>query len=309
MAALTISDLFKPDSSLKHELRLDIFIEKYKNQEFFTLRNGESIKLNLENPILSKLESRDRTQLRGLKFNKTIALTDLEKTPEFGGRGFSSTRDEDAALTILQKEIKSTISKLIGRYVPIKVNGIIYKASAIESTPGTPKSDFHLVDINGNPCVHISHKKGSKPTDFQQWSGITEVQIREHDETEEFAYKLRNKYPNGVPSKTNVWMPIKDELLLRQSMYGVDFDFNPSAISPNNCNVILQGKPDIKRVGDYWELKANHVLKSGEIPSLEYLPTFVATMRSDRNNLGLPKTRVFIYPREGRKLIDSDKLV
>jgi hypothetical protein len=99
---------------------------------------------------------------------------------------------ESAAISTLESAVFAAIAETGG---PIKIklgNGqTIPKVSRVIKTAGTPKSDFHLADDNGKPLVHISHKKGKNPKDFQQWGGLTEERIKKHKETLLFITKCQ----------------------------------------------------------------------------------------------------------------------
>ena len=86
------------------------------------------------------------------------------------------------------------------------------------STPGTPKSDFHLVDINGNEIVWISHKDGKTAKDFQQWGGISQAKepsVYSNEEVQTFVKDLKTAYPNGLPRETTLFRKIKNKQLTK----------------------------------------------------------------------------------------------
>ena len=93
-----------------------------------------------------------------LEDGRTVRLSGLEKTGEFGGKGAGfSTRDEDAALAKINEMIeqmkqgKSEVNLVIGKEtVPV---------AKFVSTPGTPKSDFHAVDAKGNAVAWFHTRK------------------------------------------------------------------------------------------------------------------------------------------------------
>ena len=71
--------------------------------------------------------------------------------------------------------------------------------NACSSTPGTPKSDFHFLDLEGKEIVWMSHKDGSKASDFQQWGGISKnvPNTHNHKETKEFLGDLKENFEDG----------------------------------------------------------------------------------------------------------------
>ena len=105
---------------------------------------------------------------------------------------------ESAAIESLQTAINGALCQC-GEPITIKmkhrtVSGIV----GVEKTDGTPKSDFHLVDENDRAVVFISHKKGSKPNDFQQWGGMTEKEIAANKEVIQFALDCRAKIGDRI---------------------------------------------------------------------------------------------------------------
>ena len=98
-------------------------------------------------------------------------------------------------------------------FISLKVGKTTYKVSLCESTPGTPKCDFHFIG-QGGYVGHVSHKAGFGPRGFQQWAGTSlrvEPTIYNHPETQAFISTLREMFPNGMPSATTVGRKIKDE--------------------------------------------------------------------------------------------------
>ena len=52
--------------------------------------------------------------------------------------------------------------------VTLKIGKNYYRVIAVESTPGTPKSDFHFRDIEGRMVGFVSHKDGLSATARQK---------------------------------------------------------------------------------------------------------------------------------------------
>ena len=167
-------------------------------------------------------------------------------------------------------------------------------------TAGTPKSDFHLADKSGKPLLHISHKKGSTPRDFQQWGGVTEKRILEHPEVQAFGAACRALYGEKIPNGESVYIEIKDPALKMMSVFGVNFD--KSGIDTNKVDVLLQGDPGLKKKSDgTFELTATgHVHYHGDIPDGGFDPVLAMIYKGDRDQLGIKGARASIYPRGGR---------
>ena len=154
MAALTVSELFK------YDWRVEIFLRKYEDNEDFTLVGGRKVKLVADKDIITAIKKQDKTTLNKLGLIDTkgnrYSFGKLEKTSEFGGKGAGAgTAKEDKELASLQKQIDDLKKKLASATVPIKVGTKVYRAAGADSTFGTPKSDFHLVDNDGKEIVWI----------------------------------------------------------------------------------------------------------------------------------------------------------
>ena len=171
----------------------------------------------------------------------------------------------------------------------------------VRKTPGTPKSDFHLIDSKGKILAHISHKKGHKPTDFQQWSGVTEKEIAQHKEVIEFGEKCRARFGDKIKSGESAYAKIKDKHLMKMAVYGVNYA--KGGIDKNKVNAIVQGVMILKKViGNTYELTASgHVNYLDALPRGGYEPVLAMIYRGDRTNLGVQGGRASIYPFGGRK--------
>lgn len=171
----------------------------------------------------------------------------------------------------------------------------------VRKTPGTPKSDFHLINSSGKPVAHISHKKGRAPTDFQQWSGVTEKEIAEHPEVIAFGEKCQAFFGDKIPPAESAYTKIKDRHLMKMAIYGVNY--RKSGVDVNKVNVILQGDIILKKVtGNTYELTATgHANYLDDLPRGGYEPILAMIYKGDRTNLGVQGGRASIYPFGGRR--------
>jgi len=296
----------------KYEWRTDVFLRKYKAGEKFILYTNEKLIFKYEKQIYDRLKDGNindilAVRLTGLKDDKTdYKLTDLGKTKEFGGRGEGSgTAKEDIELASLRDQIEQ-VKTLIGKStIPMNIGNKIYDVFDVVTTPGTPKSDFHLVDIDGNELVWISHKDGSKPKDFQQWGGVSarkEPSIASHIEVKGFISDLKLAYPDGLPRATTLYRKIKDKKLKMISVYGNEYKSKGKNLSRQNCSLLIQGPVKIKKQGKSYVFQSNHVHYNGEDMTGGFTPVLTAIYKGDRNDAGVKGTRIVIMPIEGRKM-------
>lgn len=301
-ANLSPSELTKPG----REWRIDKFLDMYKNGEFFTTTSGKKIKLLYDKKIADNIKR--KMNLNTLEFivvegmpGKKVKLKDLAKTKEFGGQADtkkSTTHIEEKEISSIRDQLNEIRKETKQSTVPIKIGTKIYEVYDIEKTQGTPKSDFHFLDINGKPIVWMSHKDGNKASDFQQWGGISKTvpTVHSHKETKTFIEQVEKTFPKGFPSKTNIIKEINDDILKAKAVYGDDYSRGSRKYGEDNVTLLLQGPVKLKKVGNYYTVVANHVHKNGEKMKGDYEPIFDGMYRSGRGQ-PVPNARLGIWPK------------
>ena len=291
---------------MKNPQRLANFIKKYDSGQPFVAIGSTTptIKLKKDDEVLKDLKQGVIPDTFETVDGKTVRLSGLEKTSEFGGKpaGFS-TRDEDAALV----SINQMFAKLKGSKseMPLVIGNRTVNVAKFVTTRGTPKSDFHAVDASGNEVAWISHKKGSKAKDFGQWGGVSDRELAivyKHapeikDEVDSFVQALRKLSPNEeFPKGVTFARKLKDGRLRGIAIYGVGWGGNPG---PQNVDLVLQGDPqfDGNRLVATGSAHANKERLEGE-----FEPILMARYSGDRNNFGIKGARVGVYPAGGRKV-------
>lgn len=166
-----------------------------------------------------------------------------------------------------------------------------------ENPKGNPaKADFVFTGKDNKTVSKISHKYGSKPTHFRQWSGIKH--FVNHPEVIEFGERIKREisgsmvYPDGQVFS----MPIVDPVLKRQAMFG---------FGDMQVDFVIQGKMSL----EYLEtenlsiLRAPLILHNSDtnIPS-DYEPVLLSMKSNDRAAFGIKGCRAVIYPCAGRKI-------
>jgi len=182
-----------------------------------------------------------------------------------------------------------------------------YTIAGAETTPGTPKSDFHLLDPNGKETVWISHKDGTTPRHFQQWSGVTRQagdKIFNHPEVQKFGQDLKQYLQDefGVSNmveRQTFARKIQDINLQMYAVYGPDYG---KKFGRNNVTIVLQGPIKLVNVGNFYQLESNHTLINGQKITGPYEPVLIARPSSGRQNLGVRGARIMIAPVEGRRI-------
>jgi hypothetical protein len=301
MSSLSPGELFK------YDWRREIFLKKYKNKEPFDLVDG-SKKVFIPNKeiigIVEKGVNPSALTKLGLVTSdgNIYAFSKLEKTKEFGGKGagFGTTK-EDIELTSLQEQILALKSKLKSATVPIRVGNKTYNIAGAASTPGTPKSDFHLVDNDGKECVWISHKDGRSAKDIQQWGGMTEAAIKNLPEIKKFAKDVFDKFDGVIPRATTVARKIKDSGLKNLSVYGVDYG---KSLGQQNVSILIQGPVKLILFGKSYKFASNNIHLNGDAITGEFEPVLMAMYKGDRNNFNVRGARFAIQGIGSRKITE-----
>lgn len=295
----------------KYTWRVEKFAEKYKSGEPFEINSGRKVYLMFDNSIYKLLQKPRLIDLQKLKFadakhkSHTYKLSDFKKNAEFGGKpagGGAGVGIEMREINSINKQFDEIRSKTGKKFVPIRVKSKIYQAVKCIKTPGNgPKSDFSILDENGNEIIWLSHKDGSTPKDFQQWGGMTEERIRSHPEAQEFVKEMQEKYPNGIPRATTIGKMIKDEKLKKYAVYGVDYG---KALGQQNVSIVLQGPVKLKQAGNGYKFDANHDHDNGERILGNFEPVMMAIYKGDRSNFGIAGARFVIQPKSSRKVTE-----
>lgn len=302
MASLSMKELSKRNNFNIFTKRISI------GQGFYVVGMDELILLDTS--ILDNIDD-----LEGLKYyeekksillptrgGNKIKLTSLYKDSEFSNRTQNTTIKQDLEVYSLSHKLEEIKKKTGKNYVDVRVNETIYRVVTVISSPFGYKSDFHFMDINGNAVLHISHKYGNSPRDFQQWSGTSkrfQERIFNHPETTSFIAALQS-LGSELPKASTVARRIKDDTLKQLAIYGTDFG---SEFGLNNVEAVLQGNLSLKNIGDcYMLIASHHGLRNPIVPSQNYEPVFIAVHKKDRSDHGIKNARITINPLGGRNI-------
>jgi len=267
-----------------------------------------------------------------------IHLKNLSKTYEFGGTGgaYSApsaeavhgflyrmhhldktyklnipTRTEMGELEVLMYVNKYILD--IEGPIDIKIgNKILKNVYGFNKVSGTPKADISVVTFNESKksfeeIFYISHKKGSRANDYNQYSGVSPgagSNIYNHPEVKEFLGLLTKFYDEIVKDTKRYYMPIKDEKLIQYALYGPKFTVG-GIKNEDNIDMIAQGNPSIMKSGKFYTLTFSAGSTSfspdiGHYKSGDYQAVIGARYTSDRGFVYGGKryndVRVLIFP-------------
>ena len=281
--------------------RLNKLYDLISNKEPIALSSGEEKVIDFTKPEYAELFQNSDIdgikKLAGARVNafpffkvdgKDIGINSLLKTPAFGGKGKGSgTAQEDIALAGINKQLQEIGS------IDVELGGKEYKeVTSAATVKGTPKADFTLNTDQG-PVIFLSHKDGSSPKHFQQYSGFKGLE--EYEEIKSFVEAVRKATDGELKPKTSFKRALLNDEVKRKSVYGLEQ--GSGEFSKNNCQAILQGpvKFEAQESGDY-VIRCNHQVNNPEIPSGGYEPMLYVTFRRDRKNMGIINARFGIYP-------------
>ena len=295
-----------PAEIRKYDWRSEVFIKKLKGKTEFEVAGNKKVTLISSVNIEKVLRNGSAKELSELRFSSTSGdiykLSDFVKTTEFGGKGEGAgTIKEDRALSSLKSQLDQTKKTIGSSTVPIKIGNKVYDVYDVITTPGTPKSDFHFIDVNGNEIVWISHKDGSTAKHFQQWGGMSaqkEPGINRDRESQKFVEDIKKSYPAGLPKATTLIRKIKNSKLKMMAVYGNEYG---RGFSRQNVTVCIQGDIVLKKIGKNYVMSANHVHENGHELTGDYEPVFMAIYKGDRSDFGVKGTRIVIAPKNCRK--------
>ena len=308
-AALTHGDLTK-----RGGMRLTIFTDKVKNGDPFLTVHG--------NVIIDKKSFADAIAaapfdkggfgaiLKGTLDKGTVNVQyprDFYKTPDFGGRGVGSgTAAEDMHLAEFQKEMLSAMqSDKVSALDLIVGKRRLKNVVGMESTPGTPKADFHIIDLDGNEVAWISHKAGKTSKDFQQYGGITHPVIQQSKGVQKFIEDVRELRPKGLSKGESFWREVTDTKVIHQSVWGIDYG---KSRGRNNVDEFHQGFMKLKKAGNSYKIVSTHSANNGEEPKGEYDAYYVARYQGTRGQFGIENVRLGVFPK-GQKPKSTGEII
>ena len=299
-------------AELRKRNNFSLFRTRIASRGDFTLVESNGQKVKIDPTVANTLRSIEDlsqyqqgssiilpTTMRG-----EVRLTQLYKDSAFSGRTQNTTAAEDAEVSSIRRKLEQIKNQLGSDFVNLQVGKNTYQVVNVESTPGTPKSDFHFRDVNGNMVGFVSHKDGSSATAIQQWGGITqrgEPMLAAHPETQAFVQTCQAMFGTQMPNATTVARRIQDNRLKMMAVYGNGFGGGSSV---QNVDVLLQGTVNVTRtgVGMYRLVASANTHNNGDTIGGAYEPVFMCIYKGDRSNYGIRGARMVISGRGGRSI-------
>lgn len=290
--------------------RWSVFLDKMNSGSPFRLTNGDDVVIPIEGnaELVAALEAGNEIAY-AMAFKAGVLTSDpdvvldnpklLAKTKEFGGIGAggglrAETRQAgeiSAAITAAVEENGGPIDIWIGTGGS-NAQGVARGVVGINQVKSRKKADVELVDGEGSVVAQISLKAASSAEGMNQWGGVSAY--LDDPAVAEFAADLQEWVAaNGpIPSGRVVVRAIdpSSQLALTSTWGGTP---------PNMLDLIIASSAPIALVADQqgvYEFMADYVWYSPEpIDDPEWAPTLTARP-GDRNDLGIPNTRVGVFP-------------
>ena len=197
-------------------------------------------------------------------------------------------KGETKEVTDLQSQITEKGGK---EGITIRVGDIDYHdITTVGKAKNNKKADFWL-GSDDKKVVFIQHKSLT----HQQMAGIAKEPYSKFPEVQQFIEAVRIKVSQGGPLKESVWRSIQDENLKRLAAYGTtDGSFTNDE---NAVQLYCVGSLKLVPTEDgKFTVGANESYTYPDIPTGKNTPYLMATFRNDRNQAGIEKTRLGIYP-------------
>ena len=213
-------------------------------------------------------------------------------------------KSENSAIDALNKNLERIYLEESNIRIVLDNGKELVNPNKVVKTPGTPKSDFYFTSANGD-TIHVSHKKGSKPNDFQQWSGVTEEAISANRYAQQFQYEMNHRYTE-MSSGQSIAMRIPNDedgiALKTMAVYGADSVTPNSPHGANKVDCLIQGTPSLAKIahGVYKLQSTGHIHTYPDLPKDGFDPVLAMVYKGDRSNYGIRGARASIYPVNGR---------
>lgn len=306
-------DLKHSDLTKRGGARTQVFIQKVKDSEPFMTKKGAVVLDKKQLPDIEKgMQTRGYSDDLTGKTTKDKKSTRVKyskeflKTPEFGGKGAGAgTAAEDAHLKMFIKELDKVFVKENQPIIKLKINGRTVECAGIISTPQrgrrAPKSDFSIIDSQQNEVAFISHKAGKKPSDFQQYGGLSDKAFADNKEVIKFIKDLKKEFPEGLKSGQSAFRFVKDKKIINMSVYGLDVGKAPGI---DNVDEFHQGPMLLRKLpGDAtYEITSTHKGTSGSnVEGDGYAAIYYARYTGDRGarvaGEFIDNARIGVFPR------------
>lgn len=170
---------------------------------------------------------------------------------------------EDRHFSVLQKQIKNAV-KDSGGPIQLKIGKRTHKnvVGAVQ-IQGNPKADFALVNHKGEHVAFISHKHGTKESDFQQFGGTSHLEDDHPDVSKLAGHIKKNKFKTGTHAVRLSGKNTRHATMINQAVWGMEHGSEKSSIE--NVDHLIQGDMTITKQSDgKHRLEAANIYNRGD---------------------------------------------
>jgi hypothetical protein len=223
--------------------------------------------------------------------------------PEGVGRaGKGAEEKEDTAVSSLHSSIQNAMKENNSNHIKITHMGKTFKiAGARKVVSGDfkgrkPKADIILHDENGTPQIFLSHKAGARPTQAQNYEGLSGH--TEYSQVSKFLSDIKSKTKNSFKSgqsfvrrfvpKTNA-----EKKLHKDVMFGSEQSSGVHGV--HNVHSIAHGNVGIMKKGSKYHLTSDYLIDNDDaFKHNEHPLEFTARYMTDRKDHGIGNARIGI---------------
>lgn len=158
-------------------------------------------------------------------------------------------------------QTNTLLKKLVKEYgsIRLKVGDETFEVDDFSQVSGRPKADM-IFSFKGKATIFVSHKKGSKPGDFQQYGGFssdlgikTDDDINKNPAIKKFVEDIKSIFAafglkkdgndrydfNDLVKGSNFARLLNDEDMANTCMFGKDF--KSKKVGLDNCSILIDG--------------------------------------------------------------------
>lgn len=205
------------------------------------------------------------------------------------------------------KQIKKLLSNAYlnegGEEFTLNINGkkygIAYNENTVIELPFV--SDEDKTEATADCLINTTSGQifiSLKGNTSQQWSGISKFNTQEYPDVVDFIKDLIEIKKLNPNDNKEYHREIKNDLLKKRGVYGIDYYLPTSPKGANNVNHILIGETiTLSKQTNEYVLKTNkNIFNSGEdLIGEDYKPYIISRNDSMRNDGGVSKTRILIF--------------
>jgi hypothetical protein len=234
--------------------------------------------------------------------SSVVPINHLMKPEGVRGAGRNAEKEEDAAVSELHNHIQKAMKETGSSHVTVSHMGKKYKiAGARKVVSGDykgrkPKADIVLHDHEGKPQIFLSHKAGAKPTQAQNYEGLSAHGSQKQVSDFLGAVKKQTKgtlksgqsFVRKFTPRTNT-----EKKFHKDVMFGSEQSSGTHGV--HNVHSIAHGKVTLEKKGGSYSLNSDKMIHNdGSFQHKDHPIEFTARYMTDRKDNGINNARIGI---------------